>query len=179
MDTRTWWSTNGRWGAQLLFPVELAHQVDRGLVRAMINPLGVSSGMHCFELVPVTDDSFAVIRDDATAHAGCTRVSYVGLQSHRYWTLLAARSGAIWEEFGYRRRFSKFRILSAEGEVCKPPPAVLLATGLVKPDEEPPDVPVAPPLDVRTASVLREAGLLHDPLPSPLAFALKKSGIVS
>lgn len=179
MDVRTWRSTNGRWGVQCVYPVEVAEALRAGIVRAMLNPLGHAAGLDCFEIIPTALDNFVVIGQDLIPHAGCIRVVHSDLQSNDYLTILVARAGAIWEDFGYRRRSSEFRVLTSSGEAIEAPPAVLLVAGMIEPHELPADVPVPPQLAEAVAASMCRAGIIRGELTFPMADVLRRAGVVS
>lgn len=148
-------SQNGRWGLQVVGP-EGVRLPARGALRH----LGRRAGVECYEFSPDEGEFWVVLGGDLEAVSGCTEVCSKDLQGGDSVTLLSCRVGAVWQDFEYKRRSSRFRLLKAEGRVVTPPVAVLLAAGLVEPVAEPEPVPEPPAPTGQMAAALKAAGLI-------------------
>jgi hypothetical protein len=99
--------------------------------------------------------------DDLSPVEGCVVVHREDLQSNDYCTILLLQPGAIWRNYGYKRRRCTICMLTQDGSVVTPPPAVLLAAGLMQPTTDSViEVPAVPLLPSPLAEAMRRAGLL-------------------
>lgn len=169
-NTVTHRSTNGRWGVQVVLPegVEDLSTPFRGRVQS----LGRAGGLNCFAVQPPTPESeqhplrpepetYVLMGDDLSPVEGCVVVHREDLQSNDYCTILLLQPGAIWRNYGYKRRRCTIYMLAQDGSVVTPPPAVLLAAGLMQPTTDSViEVPAVPPLPSSLAEAMRRAGLL-------------------
>jgi len=118
-------SQNGRWGLQIVGPEDTEFPA-----RGTLKHLGRRAGVECYEVSPSDEGDFwVVVGGDLEAISGCTEVCSMDLQGGSSVTLLSCRVGAVWQEFGYKRRNSEFRLLKTDGSTETPPVSVLLAAG--------------------------------------------------
>lgn len=148
-------SQNGRRGVQVT-----AEADTRFPARGQLQDLGTLAGVHCFSFTPTDEDEWVVVGDDLEPLEGCVSVYHDDMQGGDVASLLVARPGAVWRQWGYKRRGSDFCVLSADGSVQEPPVSVLLAAGLVKPDKAPALVPEAPVLPTAMQLALEKAGII-------------------
>ena len=160
MATTSWSSTNGRWGTQVVHP-DLGGEPRFSRGEGTLRALGRAGGMDCFEFTPGATGVWVLAGGDLVPVAGCEAVHHQDLQSSDAVTFLVARPGALWREYGYKRRSCTVCMLAADGSVATPPPAVLLASGAVEPREAPIAVPPPPPFNPAVAEALRRAGVLQ------------------
>ena len=159
-NTITFQSTNGRWGTQIVLPEGV--ESLSGPIKGRLRSLGKAGGMTCFEILPLPEGAveYVVVGDDFEVVVGCVVAHQQGLQSNDSVTILVASPGAIWKSYGYKRRSCHVRLLLADGSVTEPPPAVMLAAGLMAPAEcSVIDVPPVPALPSALAVAMRKAGL--------------------
>lgn len=162
-------STNGRWGAVLLAKdVVQGHQSGSGnygrdgSYPGRATPLGEVAGTKTFRLDP-EPGSFVVCGGDVTPveGSGAIVVYRESLQSSSYGSIISARPGAILRSTGYKGRSAWFRALCEDGSLADVPASVVLALGLVEPDEAPEPVQAAEPPSTAMAAALRAVGVLQ------------------
>lgn len=156
-------SVNGRCGVDVVSDqkIDLPYSPIHAILDHKLVPLGVSAGISVFKLVP-EDGTFAVIGNDLdpVEGSGAVLLKKESLQGNQYVSVLNTREGAILRWTGYKGRSSGFYAITRNG-VKDVPASVLLALGLIEPDEAPYEEvqPAAPP-NTAMLEQLREAGLL-------------------
>lgn len=159
-NTERWTSQNGRWGLEVIDLPE-----SRFPFRGTVERLGTLAGIKCLRAKPNETAGTWVLAVRAAVEAvmACSIVEQVSLQGGDAVSILIARPDAVWREWGYKGRSSYFLSLNKEGKVKELSPSVLLAAGLIEPDEAPEATQVAPPPPVgegALADALRKAGII-------------------
>jgi hypothetical protein len=161
LPTATWRSQNRRWGTQV---VGLSNADAKGAHRGTLRSLGRAGGLDCFEFSPdAGGDIWVVIGDDLepVPDAGAVTVQQQGLQGGDEITILVATPGALWRSWDYKRRGVSIKMLTPSGEIIEPPPAILLAAGLLSAKPESiKEIPTPPPIGGQLAAALRAAGIV-------------------
>jgi len=167
MSENTWskvWecrSTNGRWGMALVAaaPIEGRRSIFPG--RAV--PLGEVAGTATFRLDPGEPGEWVVCGGDLVPveGSGAVLIKSISLQSYQTGTIINARAGAILRWTGYKGRAAGFQAVGGDGRLVDVPASVLLALGLIQPDEPPAEVEPAREPDTAMATALRAAGVIQ------------------
>ncbi len=153
-EERQWRSTNGRYGVKMLVPTDQQFPAEGELV-----PLGRKAGYTCFQFNPGKTGVWITIHSGSRPVAGMSTVIDLDLQSSDSIQVYTARPGAVMQWFGYKGRESGFRVLKA-GRWVDCPTSVLLATGLVEPEQTPEPVPDPEPFNSAFADALKKAGVI-------------------
>ena len=151
-------STNGRWGIKVVGPKGLSLGKPQ---EGRLMSLGKIAGHDTFKFIPEPGSGkWYMVGEDLVPLAGCEVVCKRDIQSSCFCTLLVGGEFIAVKSRGYKGRSSSVTCYAC-GEEIKAPTAVLAAMGLI-PCAAVEEVPAAAP-----------------PLPSPLAEALTKAGLVA
>jgi len=127
-------SINGRWGIQITHPEGM--NLELGPVEGTLRSVGKSAGIECFEFVPKKGSWVLAAREDLYSIEGASCACKMGLQGNSNATVLILGPSAIVKYVGYKGRSSSYH-LYINGEKQDAPVSVLLALGLIEPEEAP------------------------------------------
>jgi hypothetical protein len=124
--------------------------------KGRFEPLGYVDGVNAFKLVEDNGDNYAIALEDAEPVVSAVKVAQLFLQGGKYCTLLHAREGSVWREYGYKQRSSDLYTL-LNGQRRELPSSIALALGLIEPSEPAEIVELAPALEPAFSDAMQTA----------------------
>lgn len=115
-------SVNGRYGLEVVSSGFEEQQKNSLCLRAKVYDLGSSAGMDILRVEPTDEEQYVVIvRNSVKVEKNCRVIKEMNLQGNEDVSVLLCGEGAIFKEFGYKKRSSWF--VSVQDEELKDVPA--------------------------------------------------------
>ena len=133
-------STNGRWGMAIVGP-----EGTKLPAQGSLASLGTVAGIETYLFTPSETGTWILAGGDLQPHGGATTVRTMNLQSSSSATILLLGPEAVVEQYGYKRRSSRF-VAYVAGEAQDIPASILLAMGIIAPESAPAAIEPPPAL---------------------------------
>ena len=131
-------STNGRWGMAIVGP-----EGTKLPAQGSLASLGTVAGIETYLFTPSETGTWILAGGDLQPRGGATTVRTMNLQSSSSATILLLGPEAVIEQYGYKRRSSRY-VAYVNGEARDIPASILLAMGIIA-SESTPTTSIPPP----------------------------------
>ena len=131
-------STNGRWGMAIVGP-----DGTKLPAQGSLSNIGTVAGIETYQFYPGETKTWVLAGGDIKAHGGATTVVSRDLQSSQTATIILLGPEAVIEQYGYKRRSSRY-VAYVNGEERDIPASILLAMGIIA-SESTPTTSIPPP----------------------------------